>query len=313
MRRLFSTLAESCTRALLVQGDRSPLPLDGHPAESAGPALSPRRPVASRRPVQVGARAVLTAAIAASLLLPFAGHGATVASASTALPNLAERAAQSPDGLLHIGLIPGESEARYIMTIQTLGQPPKQAACTTRAVTGEIVLNPDGSVVSELSKIVVDQRTLKCAAPLRDKQAQDLLQTAQHPYAEFLVKATPGIGLPLPEGDAAFQLTGDQTVRGVTQPATYQTAAAFTPEMMIGKSQTTLPMSSFGIKAPNIGPLLQVADEMVAEVDIKAMIGAPAAAGAPAPTTDPAAGGMPAEESSEGEPGAVETPTADES
>ena len=125
-----------------------------------------------------------------------------------------------------------------------------------------------------------------------------------------MVKSTPGIGLPLPEGDAAFQLVGDQRVRGVTQPATYETTSTFTPEMMVGKSRTTLPMSSFGIKPPSIGPLLQVSDDMIAEVDIKALIGAPAAA-IPAPAIDPAAGAGPAEGAPEGEPGAEETPTTD--
>lgn len=307
MRRHLSAFAESCARALLVRGDRTPLAVDAEPSRL--PTAPDRRTTPARAAAGARSRAVLAAAIAASLLLPFAGHGATVASASVP-PSIAERAAQSPDGLLHIGLVPGESEARYIMTIQTLGQPPKQAACTTRAVTGEIALSPDGSVVSDLSKIVVDQRTLKCAAPLRDKQAQDLLQTAQHPYAEFMVKSTPGIGLPLPEGDAAFQLVGDQRVRGVTQPATYETTSTFTPEMMVGKSRTTLPMSSFGIKPPSIGPLLQVSDDMIAEVDIKALIGAPAAA-IPAPAIDPAAGAGPAEGAPEGEPGAEETPTTD--
>lgn len=313
MRRSFATLAESCVRALLVRDDRS----FGAPTAGARPAAAPapttRRARAATASGRTGrasrASAGLAAAIAAALLLPLAGNGAAVASAA-APPSWAgaRQAGPAADGLQHIGLIPGESEARYIMTIQTIGQPPKQAACATRAVSGEIVLAPDGSVVSELSRIVVDQRTLKCQAPLRDQQAQSLLQTAQHPFAEFKVNGTPGIGLPLPVGDAAFQLAGDQTVRGVTRPATYETAATFTPEMMVGRSRTSLPMSSFGIKPPSIGPLLQVADDMIAEVDIKAQLGAPVPAGAPAPAAPAEPAAVPA---TEGEPGADEAPAAD--
>lgn len=306
MRRYLSTLGQSCVRALLVRGEPTPPAQDAPPVQHTETAQRP--PAPARHTARTRSRAILTGAIAVSLLLPFASNSATITAAAAPLsPAAIARAAESPDGLLHVALIPGESEARYIMTIQTLGQPPKQAACTTRSVTGEIVLNPDGSVVSELSKIVVDQRTLKCAAPLRDQQAQSLLQTAQHPLAEFMVKTTPGIGLPLPEGDAAFQLVGDQTVRGVTQPATYETQATFTPDMMVGKARTTLPMSSFGIKPPSIGPLLQVSDDMIAEVDIRAMISGPAAGGAPAPAadaapaSDPAAGTVPAAEPTEGE------------
>lgn len=234
------------------------------------------------------ARGLLAAAIAASLLLPFAGAAPGAASAATLAPSAVTARAESPDGLTRLVLTSGESEGRYIMTVKTLGQPPKPAACATRAVSGEIVLAPDGSVVTELSKIVLDQRTLKCQAPLRDNMAQQLLQTAQYPLAEFLVTGTPGLGLPLPAGDAAFQLAGDQSVRGITRATAYDTTATMTPDTMVGLARTTFKMSTFGMTPPSIGPLIQVSDDIIAEVDIKATVGRPAI-GAPAPAPDPAA------------------------
>jgi polyisoprenoid-binding protein YceI len=155
-------------------------------------------------------------------------------------------------------------------------------------------------VVPELSQISLDQRTLKCQAPLRDNMAQQLLQTAQHPMAVFKVQSAPGLGAPLPTGDAAFQLVGDQSVRGLTRPTTYDTNANLTPDAMVGQARTTFKMTTFGITPPSIGPLLQVSDDMVAEVDIKAAIGTPAAG-----TSLPAAGSPAAEE---GEAPAAETP-----
>ena len=99
----------------------------------------------------------------------------------------------------------------------------------------------------ELSKISVDQRTLKCQSPLSDSRAQNLLQTAQHPMAEFVVLSAPGLGAPLPTGDTAFQFVGEQTVKGQTQPTTYETTAILTPDALVGKSRATLKMTSFGI------------------------------------------------------------------
>lgn len=233
-------------------------------------------------------RAVLATAIAASLLLPFAGGAPTIVAAAAG-PGVTEstvRPAQLTEGMTRLALIPGESEARYIMTITTLGQPPKQAACSTRAVTGEIVLAPDGSVVQELSKIALDQRTLKCAAPLRDAQAQNLLQTKDFPMAEFVIQSAPGLSTPLPTGDTAFQFVGNQSVKGQVRPTAYDTVANLTPEGMVGTARATLKMSQFGITPPSIGPLLQVSDDMIAEVDLKTTI-ASAMAGAPA--TDPSA------------------------
>jgi hypothetical protein len=216
-------------------------------------------------------RLLLASAFAAGLALPFLGGAPTPASAD--------------DGLIHMAVKPGESQARYVMTVKTLGQAPKQAACATNAVTGEVVLNPDGSIVPEMSKISVDQRTLKCEAPLRDSMAQSLLQTSQHPMAEFQVNSAPGLGVPLPTGDAAFQFVGDQQVRGISQPTTYDTTANLTPDSMTGQAHATLKMTSFGITPPSIGPLIQVSDDMEAQVDLKMSVAGTAAA----PAGDPAA------------------------
>jgi hypothetical protein len=245
-------------------------------------------------------RAILAAAIAASLLLPFSGGAVSVASAApppasgqAAPSDGLVRAAESTDGLIHVSLTPGASEARYIMALSFLGQAPKPAACVTRAVTGDIVMSPDGSIVPELSRISVDQRTLKCQSPLSDTRAQNLLQTAQHPMAEFAVKSAPGLSAPLPVGDAAFQFVGDQTVRGQSQPTAYETTANLTPDALVGKARATLKMTSFGITPPNLG-IAQVMDDMVVEIDLKAAIGAPSAGTAmpsavPPPAADPAA------------------------
>jgi hypothetical protein len=253
------------------------------------PAADPRR---LRRPGCAGwsgrSRAILAGLVAAGLLLPISGGAPSFALAAAPAPaDGVVRAAESTDGLTHVVLVPGETEARYIMTVRTFGQP-RPASCASRAVTGEIVLAPDGSVVSELSKIVLDQRTLKCAPPLRDNMAQQQLQTAQYPTAELVVTSAPGLGQPLPLGDAAFQLVGDQTVRGLTRSTYYDTTATLTPDGLTGLARTTFKMSTFGITPPSIGPLIQVADDMVAEVNIKATIAAPAPAAAPAGDLGPA-------------------------
>jgi hypothetical protein len=222
-------------------------------------------------------RWLLAGAFAASLALPLLGGAPTTASA-----------AESQDGMIHLALTPGESEARYILTVKLAIGQPKQAACATKSVTGEIVLTPDGVVVPELSKIVLDQRTLHCESPLTDSRAQQLLQTAQHPLAEFSVKDTPGLGVPLPAGDATFQLSGDQSVHGVSQPTVYDTTATLTPDSMVGVARAPLKMTSFGITPPD-NALYQVSDDMVAEVRIKASVAGTAGAAMAPAASDPAA------------------------
>jgi hypothetical protein len=270
MYRYLSSIGHSSARVLRVGRDRTA-------TAQTGSTRSAR------------SRAILAAAIAASLLLPFSGGAASVASAAPVAPSAGlVRAAESPDGLIHVALTPGASEARYIMSLSFLGQAPKPAACVTSLVTGEIVMNADGSVVPEMSRISVDQRGLKCQSPLNDARAQNLLQTAQFPMAEFSAKSAPGLSAPLPVGDAAFQLVGDQTVRGQSQPTTYETTANLTPDALTGKARATLKMTSFGITPPNLG-IAQVSDDMLVEIDLRAGIGAPAATAAEgaAPTEAP--------------------------
>jgi hypothetical protein len=190
------------------------------------------------------------------------------------VPDLA-RAAESADGMIHISIVPGASEARYIMQVRTLGQPPRPATCSTRDLGGELVLTPEGGVVSELSRLTVDQRSLRCEPPLRDEMAQQLMQTAQHPTSTFLAQSAPGLPVPLTPGPQNYQLIGDQIVRGVARSVTYETAGTSTPDAFTGSARALLKMSDFGINPPKIGPIVSVDDEMVAEIDIKAAIRAP--------------------------------------
>ena len=222
------------------------------------------RPTAPRsRRAKVG-RAALTVAIVAALGLPL-----------VALAPEAARAAESQDGLIHIIFTPGASEARYIMQVRTLGQPPKAAVCRTRDLSGELVLTPESTVVSDLSHVTVNQRSLKCDAPLRDEMAQQIMQTSQHPTSTFVAQAAPGLPVPLTPGPQSYQMVGEQIVRGVSRSITYDTSGTSTTELFEGSSRAVMKMSDFGIVPPKLGPLLSVDDEMVAEIDIKASISAP--------------------------------------
>lgn len=234
---------------------------------------TPPTTVATRRSRRSAAgRAGLTVAVVAALGLPL-----------VAVAPEAARAAESTDGLIRITFLPGQSEARYIMQVRTLGQPPKPAMCSTRDLSGELVLTSDSAVVPELSRLTVNQRSLKCQAPLRDEMAQQIMQTAQHPTATFVAQSAPGLPVPLQPGTQSYQMVGDQSVRGITRSVTYDTSGTSTRETFEGSSRAVLKMSDFGIVPPRIGPLLSVDDEMVAEVSIVASITAPPLPEEPAP------------------------------
>jgi YceI-like domain len=227
----------------------------------------------------------LIAAIAlagAALSTAVAGPDAVqVAAESGAIPVAPDAGDDAPvlgtDGLIHLQLVPGDSELRYVISMRTLLQPTQSSACSTRSVTGELVLTPDGAVDSDLSTLVADMRTLHCAPPLRDANAQALLETAKYPTASATFEQAPGLTVPLPLGDASSPLIGQQSLHGVTRHAEYVSAATFTSSDVTGHATTSEKMTDFNIKPPQLGPLLQVDDEMTIQFDFHATIsGGPA-------------------------------------
>lgn len=207
--------------------------------------------------------------LALALAVASAGLGLLAGAAVAPAPAGAAPAAAEQ---LKLSLVPGASEARYRIRVRVLGGAPREGVCSTRDVGGELVFDPaSGAVIPELSMIVIDQRSLRCTQPLRESNVHNLLQTAQYPFAELLVRETPGLPVPFPtEGAVAFQMVGDQTVRGVTRPTVADANATFVGAETGGLAIAPMKMTDFGITPPSIGPLMQVQDDMVVELDFRA-------------------------------------------
>jgi polyisoprenoid-binding protein YceI len=141
----------------------------------------------------------------------------------------------------------------------------------TRDVGGSLVFDPDGNLLSDQSRIIVDLRNLKSDESRRDNFIQrNTLQTSTYPTAEFVPTAAPGLTWPLPtSGSAQFQLTGPLTVHGVTQDALWQVNATFSETEIAGTSSTRVKLTDFGMAPPKAGPVLSVEDELTLEIDFR--------------------------------------------
>ena len=167
------------------------------------------------------------------------------------------------------------SKARFKVQEQLAGISfGSEAVGTTEAVTGTLVVQPDGSIDSSQSKISVDLRTLKSDQELRDGYIKmETLQTDKFPMAEFVPKRAQGLPVPLPAAplgaQAGFQLIGDMTVHGVTKPVTWNVVATFTNAIVAGRATTTLLFADFGMSKPSLARLLSVDDKIQLEVEIR--------------------------------------------
>ena len=127
----------------------------------------------------------------------------------------------------------------------------------TEDVTGAVTV-ADGSITE--ANIEVDMATVATDEAPRDAYFRDTaLQVGEFPTATFELTEPATIE----EGATAVELTGDLTVHGVTQPATFEAevagdAASGDPVQVIGSIPITF--ADFDVEAPSLG-FVTVEDE----------------------------------------------------
>lgn len=166
------------------------------------------------------------------------------------------------------------TRARYKVREQLAGISfPSDAVGTTEAVTGTIVIKPDGSIDAAQSKISVDLKTLTSDQQMRDGYIQNrTLETAKFPTMEFVPKRAVGLPAPLPAGmqaQAGFQLIGDMTLHGVTKEATWNVVATFGNEVVGGRATTTLDFATYNMTKPTLARLMSVEDKIELEIEFR--------------------------------------------
>jgi len=164
------------------------------------------------------------------------------------------------------------SEARYRVQEQLAQRDlPNDAVGATNNVSGSIVVDQNGVVMPEQSRVVVDMASLESDSARRDNYVREnTLETQRYPTAEFVIREAPGLPNPLPtSGEAQFQVVGDLTVHGVTRPATWDATAQFDEEGATVNATTSVAITDFGMTPPQVGPVLSIEDEAGLELDLR--------------------------------------------
>jgi polyisoprenoid-binding protein YceI len=163
--------------------------------------------------------------------------------------------------------------ARYKVQEQLAGVNfPSQAVGTTQAVTGAIIVNPDGSIAPG-SKISVDLTKIQSDQSMRDGYVRGrVLETDKYPTLDFVPKRAVGLPSPLPSGmgaQAGFQLVGDMTVHGVTKEVTWNVVATFANDAVDGRATITTDFATFNMTKPSLARLLSVDDKIELEIEFR--------------------------------------------
>ena len=167
---------------------------------------------------------------------------------------------------------PAGNEARYRVREQLAGfDLPKDAIGTTKNVTGQVVIGPDGKVVRESSKVTIQLSELKSDQSRRDNfLRRSTLETTKFPNAELVPVALEGLLLPIGAGSSqTFVVRGDLTVHGVTRPTTWQVTARGEGRDVVGTATTAFTFKDFNLEQPRVPVVLSVADTIRLEYDFR--------------------------------------------
>src|SRR5215213_173646 len=195
----------------------------------------------------------------------------TTSSAQTKSPKASAKASSPPTRLRFV-VAPTGNEARYRVREQLAGfDLPNDAVGATTDITGRIVVEPNGKVVKDSSKIVVQLTGLKSDKSRRDGYLQRrTLETEKFPQVELVPLTFEGLSAPIPTGATkTFSLVGDLTIHGVTRPTTWQVTAKADGKDVIGKAVTAFTFKDVGLDQPRVSAVLSVSDTIRLEYDFR--------------------------------------------
>jgi polyisoprenoid-binding protein YceI len=146
---------------------------------------------------------------------------------------------------------------------------------TTNQVAGDIRLNFTDPSLSTVGQIRINARTFATDSRQRDGAiARNILLSERDEYEFIEFQPTRIAGLPStanPGDELTFQITGDLTIKGVTQTVTFDTTATLNEaNQLVGTAQTTILYADFGVTVPSPPFVSFIADEVILKINFVA-------------------------------------------
>ena len=220
---------------------------------------------------------VRLAALAAAVLpAPLAAQAAKTAAKPAAKAGARATAPATPAAstttALRFVVAPTGNEARYRVREQLVGRDlPNDVIGVTKDVSGRLLVEPDGTVLRDSSKIVVQVATLKTDQTRRDNYLRrNTLETAKYPTVDVVPQTFSGITSPIAPGTSReFSLVANVTIHGVTRPTTWQVTARAEGKDVVGTAKTAFTFKDFSLEQPRVPIVLSVADTVRLEYDFR--------------------------------------------
>lgn len=163
---------------------------------------------------------------------------------------------------------PAKSLARFTIYEELRGSP-KDVIGETNLVSGEILVNQNDLSQSKVGTIQINARDFTTDDERRNSAIRNrILQTDTYEYILFTPTSIEGLSGSGEVGKTyTFRLTGDLTIREVTQSVTFEvTVLAESPQRLSGTAVATIRRSDFNLIVPNVPFVANVADEVKVEL-----------------------------------------------
>lgn len=169
-------------------------------------------------------------------------------------------------GIQSYSINPGSSQVSYEVGETFLNQNNRfnVAIGVTDQINGKVILDVNNPLSAWVSPITIDISKFTSDSDRRDSALRDdFLESAQYPFAIFTPRKIVGLPQAYSEGDQVeIQITGDLTVRDVTQPVTFDVAVGVENGVVQGVASTEILMSDFGVGPISILGILSTEDQV---------------------------------------------------
>ncbi len=214
-----------------------------------------------------------TADVTAPTLAPAPTEADPTTGSTAAEPPPASEGAQSPSAGGVFQLAEGTT-VRFELDEELRGQPTHVVATNTE-VEGQVRFDPADLSTAEIGTIVVGAQTFETDSSNRNRAIRGpILDASSFPEITFVPTSVDGLSGSVDVGqEVSFTVTGDLTIRDVTQTVTFEvTATLSADETLEGTAETQVLRSDFGLQIPSVQSVANVTDEVLIAIDFVATL-----------------------------------------
>lgn len=199
----------------------------------------------------------------------------TEAPAPTGEPEAAEAPAEPAAGAQVFAIVPEESEVRFQVGEILRGEP-FTVIGVSNAVSGEITADFANPAAAQVGTITIDPSMLITDNNFRNGAIRNqILQTGRFATITFAPTEVTGLPQAVTVGEAfTVQITGDLTIRDITNPVTFEVTVTPVSETRLeGSGRSEIMRGDFELTIPQVPQVAGVDENVILEIDFVAEAG----------------------------------------